>query len=259
MTSPTHDDTWPTLGGELILEALVEPGPVGSGRTRVSDWAARSDAGLARDHNEDRWGQHRDWRFLLADGMGGHANGGRAAAIVRDGAVEATTEPWVTLIRRLNAQVRQSLRSDGPPAGTTLVALDIQATRATVVSVGDSRIYRCRSGRLEQLTADHTLRGDLMSVGIDADRHADARESRGLTSYLGIEAARLRVDVVDVPVAGGDRFLLCSDGIHEVVHAQVMAASLALPSCDDVIEDLFQARKAARGRDDATAIVVDIT
>lgn len=255
----TADDTWPALDGEFVPDAGGLPCGINPETTRVGDWAARSEAGPSRDHNEDRWGHQCGVRFALADGMGGHSDGERAATIVRDGTLEGTIETWPQLLRRLNDQVRHGHRTSGRSAGTTLVALEVHHGRATVVSVGDSRVYRCRSGRLEQLTEDHTLRGDLMSAGIDADRHADARESRGLTSYLGIDPARLRIDVIDVPVAAGDRFLLCSDGIHDMVPPHTMAALLARPRCDDVIGGLFDARTAAGGRDDATAIVLHVT
>ena len=244
------EDTTPTLDGGVPV-----PIPESHPTPRVVAWAARSQVGSRRRENQDRWDHRGQQRFLLADGMGGHADGGVAAAaacaVLRDAGVGS----WRDRVVVANGAVRARAAAG---AGTTVLVLEVVGGRATVVSVGDSRLYRVRAGRLEQLTEDHTLRGELLTAGIDADRHAPERQTRGLTSYLGIDPRRLRVDVVDVPVAAGDRFLLCSDGIHDAVAPAALVDALHTGDCAGGVEELLAARTAAGGGDDATAIVVDV-
>ena len=245
-----HEDTTPTLDGHLPT-----PEPTVRTTTTVVAWAARSEVGLGRGENQDRWDHQGKERFVLADGMGGHADGGAAAATACATLRDTGTGSWWDRVAVANDAVRARAAAS---AGTTVLVLEVTDGCATVVSVGDSRVYRARAGRLEQLTEDHTLRGELLTAGIDADRHATVRQTRGLTSYLGIEPGRLRVDVVAVPVVAGDRFLLCSDGLHDTLAPTALGDALHAGSCADSVERLFAARAAIGGRDDATAVVVDV-
>ena len=221
-----------------------------------ADWAARSFPGHRRSENQDRWGSSEDRRFVVADGMGGHAAGAVAAAAVRDGGLAATAGAWEAELQRLNAAIRAIPHDHDRAPGSTLVLLDLEPTRATVVSVGDSRIYRWRAGSIEPLTVDHTVRGELLSAGLDADELTDARRGRGLTSYLGVDPVSLRVDVVDVPLLPGDRFLLCSDGIHGSLDGRLLAGALATADVDAALDEVFTAWRGRRGADDATAVLV---
>ena len=247
-----QEDTLPGGGPPLVPAdgAAVAPAAV------EASWAARSCVGHRRRENQDRWGAQGGRRFVVADGMGGHAAGATAAALVRDGVLGAAAGAWESELHQLNAAVRAIPCDTERAPGSTLVLLDLEQTRATVVSVGDSRIYRWRGGRLEPLTVDHTVRGELLSAGLDADALTDARRGRGLTSYLGVDPASLRVDVVDVPVRAGDRFLLCSDGIHGQLDGRSIARALADVDVGSALDAVFARWFRARGPDDATAVLV---
>lgn len=254
------DDTAPPPVAHVIGAATATD--VHAGAQQVVDWAGHSRQGTARQQNQDRWG-HRDGRiFAVADGMGGHANGEVAAAtaidVALDVALDATAATWLQRIGAANDAVRASRDGDARPAGTTLVAVEVTGSRATVVSVGDSRVYRLRDGCLEVVTEDHTVRGELLTAGIDADRHAAARETRGLTSYLGIDPDRLRIDVVDIPLVAGDRLLLCSDGVSGALESRQLETAVGRGSCRHAVDDLFERLDQVAARDDATAIILEI-
>lgn len=249
-----EDDTWPTADGPVLANVDLS---AGRGPTVVA-WAAGTEIGRVRTRNEDRWGHLGTHAFVVADGMGGHDGGELAASTAVRVALEGDGG-WQDRVIRANEAVRDEARDAGfDNAGTTLVAVAVTPRRATVVGVGDSRVYRLREGRLDQLTEDHTVRGALLAAGIDADQHASPRQARGLTSYLGISPDRLRVDVIDVPTRVGDRLLLCSDGVHQAFDHHGLADELGRRDAEQVVAGLLRGAEAAGGRDNATAIVIDL-
>lgn len=255
------DDTLPT-DDQSTLAALREA--VLARSHHVVDWAARTDAGAVRQRNEDAWAQADGRTFAVADGMGGHEGGALASRLAVRGFVEAGRRAegrWVDVVAQVNRDVRAATRAAGHDrAGTTLVALVVGAHRATVLSVGDSRVMRCRGGVVETLTRDHTVRAAMLAAGVDADaERARGVRTGGLTAFVGTTPERLQVEVVDVDLAPGDRFLLCSDGVHRYVADRDLRSAVAGPgTCDLAATRLVDLAARAGGRDNATALLVDV-
>lgn len=250
------DDTWPILDGNLVRPA--EPATA-TPAIRAGAWAGGSQVGRVRHHNEDRWGQHDGRVFIVTDGMGGHDGGDLAAQATVDLLLTSQPGSWHDRVTATNLQVRARAAAAGfDRCGSTLVVAALSGQRVTVVGVGDSRVYRLRDGRLDLLTEDHTVRGELLAAGIDADQHTSRRKGGGLTSYLGIDPERLRIDVKDVPTLPGDRLLLCSDGVHAMLHHDLLTTAVATGSVQTATDRLLALADDAGGRDNATVIVVDL-
>jgi serine/threonine protein phosphatase PrpC len=245
---------------------------------------AKSHVGNVRPHNEDAHAvQTAAGRFLVCDGMGGHAAGEIASALAvdvvsrrwadLDAAVAAwgdgsASGPRRALFRGLRAGVLAAheqivadsladLRKRG--MGTTFVGLQIAGSHGIVCHAGDSRAYLVRDGHAEQLTEDHTLLARLAAAGVDVAAVGDNSRWRGvLTNALGI-GEYTRVAMLAVPLATGDRFLLCSDGISEYVSLDEVAAVLsAQASPARAADQLVQIALDRGGGDNATAVVVHV-
>ena len=141
--------------------------------------------------------------------------------------------------------------------GTTCTALVVGDT-VTIAHVGDSRAYRSRGGRLEQLTEDHSLVAALVREGrLDPDAAPRDPRRHVITRALGAEDG-IRVDVVTVDRLPGDRFLLCSDGIHGQLDDATIGRVLAGTSEPGAAADeLVALADAAGGEDNATVVVID--
>ena len=198
--------------------------------------------------------------------MGGHLAGDVAADLaigLLDGALDeggvADGPTLVAAIERANAAIRTEAvaRPDQRGMGTTCTALVVGDT-VTIAHVGDSRAYRSRRGRLEQLTEDHSLVAALVREGrLDPDAAPRDPRRHVITRALGAEDG-IRVDVVTVDRLPGDRFLLCSDGIHGQLDEATIGRVLAGTSEPGAAADeLVALADAAGGEDNATVIVID--
>lgn len=231
-----------------------------------------------RPYNEDAVCARPDLGlFVVADGMGGYAGGELASRLATDAIVELVartaadrdvTWPYradprldpvaneVAVATRL-AGARIAERRVGPLAkmGSTVVVARIDRRRGLIAigHVGDSRLYRARAGRLEALTVDHSLWAELVAAGA-APAERDAFPYRHVvTRALGTGAAEpsLRVEAI----APDDVFLLCSDGLSEVLpDDEVLAHLAAAPAV--AAPTLVEAAYAAGSRDNISAVVV---
>jgi PPM family protein phosphatase len=256
------DDTVPTSGAHLLSEVRR----VGAlDRSWAWRWAASTDTGRVRPDNEDAWLVTAGGAFVVADGMGGR-DGGRLAA---DTAVQAfadalTAVPSADLravVRRINGLVRQAGDGAGTPgSGTTLVALTLRSDgTAFIVNVGDSRAYHLRAGRLSLSSRDHNVRNAVNDAGVDPSQAGvNTRQLEGLTSYLGSPLEQLQVQVVPLQLQEGDRVLLCTDGIHRQLDETTIGALTALDDIESVAAELVARSAAAGGRDNATAVIVEV-
>lgn len=226
----------------------------------VTDWAARSSVGLIRTKNEDAWGESDGRVFAVADGMGGTDGGQRASTLAIAGFLSADpSDGWLAAIESLNSSVRERCDEENMyTAGTTLVGVIVEAGRCVTISVGDSRIYRLRNNELEQLTSDHNLGNLRIEEGLDPRAHDERGKPGALTSYLGNPDREQRVDVGTVSSETGDRLLLCSDGVHNQVASEDIVRILQGGTCQDVAERLVFESDNAGGRDNATALVVEL-
>lgn len=200
-----------------------------------------SDPGRIREHNEDTIGTDADIGLVvLADGMGGYKAGEVASGIaVRTvmGLVKNAVEredltlqdddsglnrPGILLrdaIQRANKLIYQTARTQPncEGMGTTIVAGLFFDNKLTIAHVGDSRMYRFRDGKLEQVTQDHSLLQELVARGFYTPEEAQRAAAKNyVTRALGVETT-VDVDVKVLPVAKDDLFLLCSDGLSDMV------------------------------------------
>jgi serine/threonine protein phosphatase PrpC len=248
------------------------------GRVRGSElWvegAAITHVGLVREGNEDAflvWPQSH--LAVIADGMGGHQGGEVAAAI----AVEAIRDALIqhgaardlqhgkdlvelavyTAHARINEVSGRNKELAG--MGTTLVVVWVLGREALVVHVGDSRLYRMRGGQLQQVTADHSLAQELKSRGIlDTQGVATFPNRHVLTQALGgKDAIKPSASVLDV--LPGDRLLLCSDGLSDIVSDDLVERMLASgETAETHARMLVELALQHGGKDNVTVVVAHV-
>lgn len=231
-------------------------------------YVAATDRGKVRKLNEDSilaLPQLQIW--AVADGMGGHDSGDFASQKVVEciSHLPADQPPQVLLaqlrqaIYSAHAQIAQEASSrDGGIIGSTVVTLILAQQHFAALWAGDSRLYCLRAGRLDMLTVDHSITGELVLDGKltweEAENHP---HSNVITRAVGV-GDHLELDKIRGDVRPGDRFLLCSDGLTKhVSHAQItqILASARLESAADL---LIETALEAGGTDNVSAIVVEI-
>ncbi len=200
-----------------------------------------SDVGLQRTSNEDAYAVAPSLGFFaVANGVGGCAAGevaSRMAINVVTSTIENAAATWpqgggdslfVRALREANAAVRASASRDRTRKGmgTTFTGLLVLEDRAVIAHVGDSRAYLLRERRLHQLTEDHTLVNAYVQAGVMTREAAAASENRNLlVRAVGLDEA-MEVDTRLMGIEPGDVVLLASDGLHGVVEAEDIAATL---------------------------------
>jgi protein phosphatase len=230
-------------------------------------YAARSDVGLLRDGNEDS--AYAGPRLLaVADGMGGHAAGEVASAVVIH-TVSALDErnPGPDLLDALRAAVndandalRELVTTDAEldGMGTTLTALLWSEGRLGLVHVGDSRAYLLRDGVPTQITHDHTLVQGLVDEGRISAEEAEVHPQRALITNALDGRADVEPDLTMREAHVGDRYLICSDGLSGVVSAETIRDTLGEGSPDEAAERLVALALRGGGPDNVTVLVADL-
>jgi serine/threonine protein phosphatase PrpC len=248
--------------------------------------ACETSVGKVREHNEDsHFIDVGRGIFAVCDGMGGHAAGEVASAlavrVIREHwsspEIEDATDNWLDLG---TADARKQLLAavqDGVIAahdeivgeaqrdkskhgmGTTVVGALVVGGDIVFAQCGDSRAYLVRDNIAMQLTEDHTLLARLLAAGVDVDTSSEgARFKSMLTNALGI-GHECKAATFIVPVATGDRFLLCSDGVTEYVQEVEIGEVLSQqPSPARAAQKLVELALARGGADNATALVVKV-
>jgi serine/threonine protein phosphatase PrpC len=230
---------------------------------RISDQAFRTDTGRQRSENEDSLFV-RAPIYVVADGMGGAQAGevaskAAAEAFDRDLPDEPPGPVLRETIEAANRKIHQLAHADPSRAGmgTTITAAIVDARNEEVAigHVGDSRAYRLRGGRLEQLTRDHSLVEEMRRQGQITDAQAEDHPQRSIiTRALGPEPD-VEVDVQTVPAAPGDVFLLCSDGLTTMVGEERITTVLSdSSSLRAAVRQLVDEANRAGGRDNITAL-----
>lgn len=218
----------------------------------ILDIAGRTDTGRVRSQNEDCIAEDlRIGLVVLADGMGGYKGGeiasamavntiveelrNRIAEIVDNGVDEATGYSPESLavraaVNEANGNIFKASQSqiEYQGMGTTLVMGVFYDNRITVAHVGDSRMYRFRENILQQITVDHTLLQELIDRGFYTPEEAKSSLNKNLvTRALGIENT-VAVDIHEETVSTGDIYLLCSDGLSDMIEDKDIANVLGL-------------------------------
>lgn len=225
--------------------------------------AARTHRGLVRRTNEDSY-LAMPPMFAVADGLGGLAAGEVASALAIDvlaaGPQPPSPSTLVALLREASVRIRSAATEDTRLAGmgTTCTCLVVSDERVEIAHVGDTRAYVLRDGELLLLTQDHSLAQELVRVGRLSEDEAAGHVSRNtLTRALGTPG-ELDVDRASWEVRGGDRLLLCSDGLTGGVPDERIATVLGTGSVTESADRLVEAALAAGGTDNVTVIVIDI-
>lgn len=228
--------------------------------------AARSDAGRVRDNNEDSF--HEGPRvFCVADGLGGHLAGEVASGIAArtiatlDGvSMDEAVAHLAEEVRHANRLVHDEARSDPAKAGmgTTLTAIVIDDAAAHLAHVGDSRAYLLRDNDVQLLTVDHTVVGAMVADGTLTEEQAAQHPQRSmLTRALGTRRV-VDVDVTHVPLQGGDRILLCSDGLTAVVDPLELPKLTQGNDLDEIVERLVTVSLERGAPDNVTVVLVEV-
>lgn len=227
--------------------------------------ATASHVGNLRDTNQDR-AFFRGCTAALADGMGGHQGGERAAELAIDefdnSKEHLSEDDLVQLVVDANRHVHGHAVDNGLPGmGTTLVALTLHGDDTiTIANVGDSRAYWLRGEYMSQITQDHSFVEDLVRQGKLTSEEAAVHPQRNiLTRAVGI-GAEIEVDrfTVEEPMIG-DRFLLCSDGLfNEVSEEDIRLILVDTEGCHVTAAALIDAALDTPCRDNVTVTVVDV-
>ncbi len=235
---------------------------------RIGRFAARSDTGRRRVHNEDSYVCDPPL-FAIADGIGGAQAGEIASRLAAAALAERRPgsqgeEVLVSLVAEANQRIYE--RSLGDPLvagmGTTVTALLVDEAAETIAvgHVGDSRAYVFHAGELRQLTDDHSLVGELVRSGRLTPEDAEQHPHRSvITRAVGTEAS-VEVDVETIRPKPGDLYIICSDGLTDMVQDTEIARAVAdvRGEPDAVTEELVAAANRAGGIDNITIIVFEI-
>ena len=232
--------------------------------TMPRSYAARSDVGSVREHNEDSY-LVKTPLFVVADGMGGH-EAGEVASNIAVTTMEAhapkSTSPEAlaaAVIKANEAVLRGAQDGTGKPGmGTTLTAAFVFEDEATIAQVGDSRAYLLHDGQLQRITRDHSLVADLIEQGRLTEAEARFHPQRSvITRALGSDP-HMQPDLYTLHVEEGDRLLLCSDGLCSMISDEDIEEILLdnpapAHACDALVEEAI----IAGGLDNVTVIVID--
>ena len=231
-------------------------------------YTVRSDVGLLREGNEDSAyaGPHL---LAIADGMGGHAAGEVASAVAiktlapLDAAIECDDmlPALGTAIADANLALRKITETD--PAtegmGTTLTALLWSGEEVALCHIGDSRAYLLRDGTLQQITHDHTLVQSLVDEGRLTPEAAASHPQRSLVMRALQSSIPADPDLEMLKAKVGDRYLLCSDGLTDVVSDETLQMTLQqLTDLDAAVEQLVDLAIRSGGPDNITCVLADV-
>jgi PPM family protein phosphatase len=243
-----------------------------------------TDVGKVRDHNEDAIGSMPDiGLWVLADGMGGYNAGEVASGIAVKTIIDLVTKACKTekrseieagtgymrqtivlrdAIHRANKVINQTAQSQPQceGMGTTLVASLFYDNKVSIAHVGDSRMYRLRGNRFEQITMDHSLLQELVDRGFYSQEEAQRSTNRNyVTRALGVEA-NVEVEVQEIDVQKGDYFLMCSDGLPDMVEDEDIHLTISTFGNDvrTVGEQLVKLTNDNGGRDNVSVVLVRV-
>ena len=241
-----------------------------------------TDIGLVREHNEDAIGIDENIALaVLADGMGGHRGGEMASAITVSTVLDIITKNHKKInsgdsdektgysmeslaihnaVSQANKNVHDSSQENAQyrGMGTTVVVVMFYDNRFTVAHVGDSRLYRLRDGELEQITRDHSLMQELIDRGFYTPEQARKSLNKNLvTRAIGINND-VQIDIQEDIAMVDDIYLLCSDGVNDMIEDHLIKSAL-LDNSDDLetaAAELIRLANEHGGKDNISALLV---
>lgn len=234
--------------------------------------AGMTDRGLIRSVNQDAYSVDSEERFfIVADGMGGHAGGQEASRLAIETMQSFLTQQWdtdldsETLLRQALLEANQAILKDQrlhperSDMGTTAVAVIFRDEQPLYAHIGDSRLYRLRGAKLEQITEDHTWVARAMRLGEITSDQARVHPMRHVLAQCLGRPDLETVEVRSLSIQSGDRLLLCSDGLTEELTDQLIANPLkSIRACEKAATALINAAKDRGGRDNITVIIVAV-
>jgi protein phosphatase/serine/threonine-protein phosphatase Stp1 len=231
-------------------------------------WAV-THPGAVRDHNEDVYVNRPDLGlWAVADGAGGHEAGEVASGLIATALdsipPELTAEETLTQVRMRMAATHAALRERAARQGhgmiaSTVVVLIARHGPFACLWAGDSRAYLLRDGALARVSRDHSLVQVLVDCGEITDAEAENHpRANVITRAVGAEADMVELDKVTDRLVGGDRFLLCSDGLSKELSDPELAAILRADGPEVAAERLVEAALERRARDNVTAVVLEV-
>jgi serine/threonine protein phosphatase PrpC len=245
---------------------------------------ALTDTGRVREHNEDTIGVDGEIGLLvLADGMGGYNAGEVASGIAVKTIVNLVREAVIRedlegndqetglarasiilrdAIYRANKIIHQTSKTQPQceGMGTTIVSCLFYDNRVSIAHVGDSRLYRLRNDRFEQLTMDHSLLQELVDRGFYSQEEAQRATNKNyVTRALGVEP-NVDVEIHEQAVHKGDYYVLCSDGLSDMVEDEDIHLTISTFSAnlDSVAKQLTQLANDNGGRDNVSVVMAHV-
>lgn len=270
-------------------ETMIVTQPLSKRPTNLIRLAWKTDVGQLRNHNEDTLvvflGQQEGMfplvsfgLCIVADGMGGHQAGELASALasrvvasyllehvylplLQDNAQEPESDPLAEMVRTAIAQANEAVIETFPGSGTTLTSALLLGPHLLIGHVGDSRAYLLRpEDGLQQLTADHSLVYRLVEMGQLSPEEAGVHPQRNVLYQAVGQGAPLQVDVIAQTLQPGERLLLCSDGLWEMVNdVTIQRLVEASPSIQAACESLVAAANEAGGTDNVTVMMAELS
>ena len=243
-----------------------------------------TDTGRVREHNEDTFGTDADIGLVvLADGMGGYKAGEVASGITvrtvmgllkeaiekQDLTIQdqelGMSRPGILLrdsIQRANKIIYQTARTQThcEGMGTTVVAGLFFDDKLTIAHVGDSRLYRMKGPKFEQITQDHSLLQELIARGFYTPEEAQRAASKNyVTRALGVEPS-VEVEITEVPVEKDDLFLLCSDGLSDMVEDEDIQLTISTfgANLETLAKQLVLLSNENGGRDNVSIVLAKV-
>ncbi len=261
---PGHGQ-YPKGGPVNWEESIVEAAATDTGMRRANN---QDSFAVVRAPNAEMW-KHRGHVFMVADGMGAHAVGELASKLAADNIPhsylktkagtpsEAITKAYL----QVGAQIYNKAQAnpDFHRMGTTCTSLILGPNGAMIAHVGDSRTYRIRNGRIEQLTFDHSLVWELVKKGhMKPEQVSKAYPKNVITRSLGPEPT-VEVDIEGpLPVERGDVYVICSDGLSGPVSDPEIGAIASQFHPEDAVQYLMHLANLRGGQDNVTVVVVRI-
>ena len=270
-TSAVPPPVAPRAPGDRLPPSSLSPRPV-----KVRSFGL-TDVGRHRRSNEDAYFRDDDIRlYVVADGMGGHAAGEVASSeavdaihgMVKRGVLQPGAELDEARACRLLEGAIQSATymlvaiaefdRDKSGMGTTISSALVVGNSLVIGQVGDSRVYQIRGGKAEQITEDHTLIAWQIKQGVITAEEAKSSPHRNVITRAVGNREYVEVDTLVVPTQPGDRYLLCSDGLHGYFEDTREIAIIAALGGDTAVQRFIELANERGGRDNITAVLVEI-
>lgn len=235
-------------------------------------YEARTDRGLVRDDNDDALiVSAATGLFGVCDGMGGHAAGEIASSVASTSLTNHLKRPCKYPAGKLLSEIQlaseqiladQETHPEHHGMGTTATVLWLApdgSSRVWIGHVGDSRVYRLRDSKLEQLTEDHSWTFLLYKEGCLTKEQARAHPGRNLVSRALGHNPNVETDILSFEPAEGDKILLCTDGLSDLLSDKDICSILSEHPCDEAADLLVAQATASGGSDNISLVLLEVT